>query len=89
MTMVMGSNQNIFTKIEIRCSFGYDSSGRMWDIDRKITNHNFERTRKSTGYIYIPGNKYREAGGYLKMISCLQDSVIDSTPRIGKYINNL
>ena len=61
----------------------------MWDIDRKITNHNFERTRKSTGYIYTPGNKYREAGGYLKMISCLQDSVIDSTPRIGKYINKL
>ena len=55
----------------------------------KITKDNFGRKRKSTGYIYLPGSKYRESEGYLNLSSCLQDTVITSAPRIGKYINKI
>ena len=63
----------------IRCSLGYDSSGKMWDRYRKTINHNFGRKVKSTGYIYLPGYKYRESEGHLKLRSFLQDAVINST----------
>ena len=59
----------------------------MWGRDRKISNHNFGRKRKPTRYIYLTGSKYREGEGHYKLISCSQDAVIISTPRIGKYIN--
>ena len=64
----------------IRCSFGYDSIGKMWDRYWKIINYNFGRKVKSTGYIYLPGSKYCESEGRLNLISCLQDAVINSAP---------
>ena len=72
------------TKIGIRSSYGYDPIQKMWDRDLKITNHNFGRKIKSTGYIYLTGSKYCEAEGYLNLRSCLQHDVINSAPRMWK-----
>ena len=55
----------------------------------KITNYNFGRKIKSSGYIYDTWSKYRDSEGHLKLVLCLQDYVIISAPRIGKYINKL
>ena len=52
-----------------------------------MTNYNFGSKIKSTGYMYPPGYKYREAEGHLKLRSCLKDAVIKSASRIGKYIH--
>ena len=68
---------------------GFDPVQQMWDRDRKIARDNFGRKRKSSGFIYLPGSKLREAEGRFTMRSCLQDSVINSAPRIVKYINEL
>ena len=57
--------------------------------DRKIARNNFGRKRKSTGFIYLPGSKFREAEDHLTMRSCLQDAVINSAPGIRKYTNKL
>ena len=59
----------------------------MWDRDRKVARKKFGKKRKSTGFIYVPGSKFREAEGHLSMRSCLQDAVINSAPSIGKYID--
>ena len=61
----------------------------MWDRDRKIARVNSSRKIKSTGFNYLLGSKIGEAEGHLTMWSCLQDVVISSAPRIGKYINKL
>ena len=61
----------------------------MWDRDRKIARDNFGRKRKPTGFIYLPGSKYREAESHLIMRSCLKDAVIIYAYRIGKCINKL
>ena len=61
----------------------------MWDRDRKIARDNFSRNRKSTGFIYLPGSKFREAEVHLSMRSCLKDDVIISAPRLVKYINKI
>ena len=84
-----GEETFFFAKTGIRCSFGYISRGKMWDRYLKITNHNFGRKRKPTGNMYLPRKKYREAEGHLNLRSCLQDSVIHSSPSIGRYINKL
>ena len=42
---------------------------------------------KSTGSIYLPGSKYCKDEGLLKLISCLQDAVVNSAPKIAKCIN--
>ena len=68
---------------------GYDPIQKFWDRDQKIGRKHYGRKRKSPGYIYLPGSKFREAEGHLTMMSCLQDDVIDSSPRVGKYINSL
>ena len=47
----------------------------------------FKRKRKSSVFIYVPGSKFCEAEGHLSMRSCLKDAVINSAPRIGKYID--
>ena len=60
----------------------------MWDIDKKIARDNFVR-KKSTGFIYLPESEFLETEGYLMMRSCLQDTVIISAPKIGKYLNKL
>ena len=57
------------------------------DRDMKVVRQKFGRKRKPTGFIFLPGSGFREAEGNLKMRSCLQDAVIDSAPRIGKFIN--
>ena len=44
---------------------------------------------KPTGFIYLPGSKFCEAEGNLTTSSCLQDAIINSAPRIGKYTNKL
>ena len=52
---------------KMRCiSFG-DPLQEMWDRDRKIARKHFGKKRKSTGFIYVPGSEFREAGGYLSM----------------------
>ena len=73
----------------MRYTPGYDPIKKMWYRDRKIARDNIGRKRKLSGFIYLPGSKFREAKGRLSMSSCLQDSVINSAPRIGKYINKL
>ena len=39
--------------------------------------------------LFLPGSGFREAEGNLKMKSCLQYAVINSAPRIGKFMNKL
>ena len=73
----------------MRCTSGGYPKQEMWDRDRKIARDHFGRKRKSTGFIYLPGSKFREAEGHLSMRSCLQDAVINSSPRIGKHINKI
>ena len=68
---------------------GCDPIQKMWDRDSRIARGNFGRKMESTGFIYLPASKFREAEGHLTMGSCLQDAVINSVPRIGKYINKL
>ena len=67
-------------------SFG-DPLQAMFDRERKMAKDNFGRKRKSTGCIYLPGSYLREADGHLSMRSCLKEVVINSAPRIGKYID--
>ena len=59
----------------------------MFDRDMKVAKQNFGKKRKATGCVFIPGSGFREAEGNLKKRSCLQDAVINSAPRIGKFIN--
>ena len=73
----------------MRCTFFGDPIQAMWDRDRKMTGANFGKKRESTGFIFLPGSKFREAEGHLLMRSCLQYAVINYAPRIGKYINKL
>ena len=68
---------------------GCDTLQKILDRDKKIERDNFGRKIKSTGSIYLPGSKSREAGGHLMMRSCLQYSVMNSALRIGKYIKRL
>ena len=71
----------------MRCiSFG-DPLQTMWDRDSKIARDNFDKKRKSTGLIYVPGSNFCEAEGHLSMRPCLQYSVINHASRIGKYID--
>ena len=67
-------------------SFG-DPLQAMCDRDREMAKENFGRKIKATEFIYLPGSDLREADGHELMRSCLQDAVINSAPRIGKYIN--
>ena len=53
----------------------------------KKTKENFVRKIKLTGYTYPPGFQYSEAGGHLKLRSCLHDTIIIYASSIGKYIN--
>ena len=76
-----------FLQIITGCiSFG-DPIHELWDKDRKIARDNFGKKRKSTGFMFFPGSDFREAEGPLLMRSCLQDAIINSSPRIGKYID--
>ena len=59
----------------------------MFERNRKMTKDNFGRKRKATGCIYLPGSDFCEAEGHLSIRSCLQYDVINSAPRIGKYID--
>ena len=61
----------------------------MWDRDKKTARETFVRQKKRTGFIYVPGSKFREAEGHFMMRSCLQDTVINYTPRIRNYINKI
>ena len=70
----------------MRCTSFGDPLQAMWYRDKKIERDNSGKKRKSTGFIYIPGSKLREAEGLLLMRSCLQDAVINYAPRIGKYM---
>ena len=58
-------------------------------LDRyfKVARQNFGRKRKPTGCIFLSGSGFRDAEGNSNMRSCLQDAVINSAPRIGKFIN--
>ena len=78
-----------FLQRGMRYTSGCGQIQQMWERDRKTAIENFGRKRKSSGFIYLPGSKLREAEGCLTMRSCLQDSVINSSPRIVKYINKL
>ena len=52
-----------------------------------MVKDNFGRNRKANGCIYLPGSDLCEAEGHFSMRLCLQDAVINSAPRIGKYID--
>ena len=65
----------------------YDPIQSMLDRDFKVARQNFGRKRKPTGCIFLSGSGFREAEGNSKLRSCLQDAVINSAPRIGKFIN--
>ena len=73
----------------IRCTYFGDPIQAIWDRDRKIETDNFGKKIKSTEFIFLLESKFREAEGRLSMRSCLQYSVINYAPRIGKYINKL
>ena len=60
----------------------------MFDRDTKVAKDIFGRKRKVTGCIYLPGSGFREAEGRLSMRSCLQDAVINYSPRIGNLLTN-
>ena len=81
--------QKHFIQIGMRYTSGDDPIQEMWDRDRKTARDNVGRKRKSTGFIDLPESKFHEAEGSLLMSSCLQDVVIYSDPKIGKYINKL
>ena len=49
----------------------------------------FWKKIKLTGYIYLSGYKYPDDEGHLNLRSCLNYAVINSAPRIGKYISTL
>ena len=66
-----------------------DTIKKIWNRDRNIARDNFSRKRRSTGFIYLIGSKSCEAEIHLTMSSCLQDAVINSAPRIVKYINKM
>ena len=57
--------------------------------DNKKARDNLGRKRKSTGFIYLPGSKYREAEGHLMIRSFLKDTVINYILGIVKYTNKL
>ena len=59
----------------------------MLDRNYKEAKQNFGRKRKPTGCMFISGSGLRDAVGNYKLRSCLQDAVINSAPRIGKFIN--
>ena len=73
----------------MRYTSGFYPIQKMWDRDSKIVRDNFGRKRKPTGFIYFPGSKVREAEGHLTMRLRLLNTVINSAPMIGKYINKL
>ena len=73
----------------MRCTYFGDPIQAMWDRDRRIARDSFGKKIKSTGFIFLPGSKFCEAENNLSMRSCLQDAVINSAPRFGKYINKL
>ena len=43
--------------------------------------------RKATGYFSITGSPYRDAEGSPQLRSCLHDAIVNSSPRIGKKID--
>ena len=59
----------------------------MLDRNYKVAKHKFGKKRKPTGCIFLSGSGLRDTVGNLKLSSCLQDAVINSAPRIGKFIN--
>ena len=67
----------------------WDPIHTMFDRDRKEARQIFGKKRKATRCIFLPRTGLREAEGNLKMRSCLQDDVINFSPRIVKYINKL
>ena len=67
----------------------YSSWDKMWDIDMKKTRQKFGRKRKPTRYIYLLWSQSHEDEGNLKLSSCLHDAVINSSPRIGKYVKKM
>ena len=76
-------------QMRMRYTSGGDIIQEMWNRDRKIARENFGRKRKPAEFIFLPGEKCREAEGHLSMGPCLKYAVINSAPRIGKYINNM
>ena len=65
----------------------FDPLQAMFDRDRRVAKENSGRKIKGTGCIHLPGSGFHEAGGHFSMSSCLQVAVINSAPRIGKYID--
>ena len=71
----------------MKCIYFDDPLQAMWDRDRKMAKETFGRKRKATGCIFLPGSDLCEAGGHLSNRPCLQDTVINSSLSIGKYID--
>ena len=55
--------------------------------DTRIRRTYSGRKRKATGYVLLTGSPYRDAEGSSQLISCLHDSIINASPRIGEKID--
>ena len=85
--MVMGRKQNFPYKEEQENTLVSIHYRKFLVEIVKWQNGILVKKRKITRCIYLPGSGFREAEGNLSMRSCLQDAVINSAPRIGKFIN--
>ena len=47
----------------------------------------FARKKKPTGYFFIPAYQFSKAIGYMEMIMCLNDDIIDYASWTKNYIN--
>ena len=52
-----------------------------------MAKDNFGKKRNAAGCINIPASGFRESEDHLTMRLCLQDAVINSAKRIGKFID--
>ena len=67
----------------MRYTSGFDRIQKVWVRERKISRYNFGIKNNSTGFIYLPISKFREAESNLTMMSCLKEAVNNSAPMIG------
>ena len=56
--------------------------------DTRIRRTYSGRKRKATGYVLLSGSPYRDAEGYAQLRSCLNDAIVNTSPRIGGGLTN-
>ena len=88
----------IFSKQKVRNIFNEkykDTYGNRDDIvsspyikDTRMRRVYPGRKRKATGFVYLQGSSYRDAEGSSHLRSCLNDAIINASPRIGQKLTN-